>query len=95
MSERRFRNKALIHYCLLSFLAEIASLGATLIPLAELPNRLDELDKDADIIVHCKMGGRSAKACHLLKGSGFDKVRNVRGGINAWAEQVDPSVPKY
>ncbi len=75
--------------------AEIASLGATLIPLAELPNRLDELDKDADIIVHCKMGGRSAKACHLLKGSGFDKVRNVRGGINAWAEQVDPSVPKY
>jgi adenylyltransferase/sulfurtransferase len=68
---------------------------ARLIPLGDLPKRLDELDKSADIVVHCKMGGRSAKACDLLRASGFTKVRNMTGGILAWADKVDPSVPKY
>ncbi|MFN0103459.1 MAG: molybdopterin-synthase adenylyltransferase MoeB [Bryobacteraceae bacterium] len=68
---------------------------AKLIPLGDLPKRLDELDKNADIVMHCKMGGRSAKACDLLRASGFTKVRNMTGGIMAWAEKVDPSVPKY
>ena len=69
--------------------------AARLIPLGELPRRLAELDKEADIVVHCKMGGRSAKACDLLRASGFSKVRNMTGGILAWSDKVDPSVPKY
>ena len=68
---------------------------AQLIPLGELPRRLHELDKEADLVIHCKMGGRSAKACDLLRASGFTKVRNMTGGILAWADKVDPSVPKY
>lgn len=68
---------------------------AKLIPLGDLPKRLDELDKNADIVMHCKMGGRSAKACDLLRASGFTKVRNMTGGILAWADKVDPSLPKY
>jgi rhodanese-related sulfurtransferase len=68
---------------------------AQLIPLGELPRRLAELDKNADIVVHCKMGGRSAKACDHLRASGFKKVRNMTGGILAWSDKVDPSVPKY
>ncbi len=68
---------------------------AQLIPLGELPRRLAELDKEADIVIHCKMGGRSAKACDLLRASGFSKVRNMTGGILAWSDTVDPSVPKY
>jgi sulfur-carrier protein adenylyltransferase/sulfurtransferase len=68
---------------------------AKLIPLGDLPKRLNELDKNADIVMHCKMGGRSAKACDLLRASGFTKVRNMTGGILAWAEKVDPTVPKY
>lgn len=68
---------------------------AKLVPLGELPRRLAEFDKDADIVIHCKMGGRSAKACDLLRASGFSKVRNMTGGILAWSDKVDPSVPKY
>lgn len=68
---------------------------AKLIPLGDLPKRLDELDKDADIVMHCKMGGRSAKACDLLRASGFTRVRNMTGGILAWADKVDTSLPKY
>ena len=68
---------------------------AKLIPLGELPKRLAELDKGADIVMHCKMGGRSAKACDLLRQNGFSRVRNMTGGILAWSDKVDPSVPKY
>lgn len=68
---------------------------AQLIPLGDLPKRLNELDRNADIVVHCKMGGRSAKACDLLRASGYTRVRNMTGGILAWADKVDPSVPKY
>jgi adenylyltransferase/sulfurtransferase len=69
--------------------------GSTLIPLGDLPKRLNELDKDADIVAQCKSGGRSQKAVDLLKQSGFQHVRNMTGGITAWSEKVDPSVPKY
>jgi sulfur-carrier protein adenylyltransferase/sulfurtransferase len=74
---------------------QIASIGGHLIPLGDLPNRLGELDKSREIIVHCKMGGRSQKASELLKQSGFEKVQNLAGGITAWSDQIDPSVPKY
>jgi adenylyltransferase/sulfurtransferase len=69
--------------------------GAKLIPLGEVPKRLDELDKTADIVIHCKSGMRSARACGILKAAGFEHVRNMKGGILAWSDQVDPSVPKY
>src|SRR5690349_1422950 len=69
--------------------------GAKLIPLGEVPKRLDELDKTADIVIHCKSGMRSAKACGILKAAGFEHVRNMKGGILAWSDRVDPSVPKY
>lgn len=68
--------------------------GSTLIPLGELPGRLAELDKSAKLVVHCKGGGRSAKAVKLLREKGYDAV-NVAGGIDAWSESIDPSVPKY
>jgi adenylyltransferase/sulfurtransferase len=69
--------------------------GSVLIPLGLLPARLNELDKDADIVTQCKTGGRSQKALELLKQSGFQHVRNMTGGITAWSDKVDPSVPKY
>jgi molybdopterin/thiamine biosynthesis adenylyltransferase/rhodanese-related sulfurtransferase len=69
--------------------------GSRLIPLGELPARLSELDSADDIILQCKSGARSARALHILQEAGFKKLSNLEGGITAWAEQVDPSVPKY
>ena len=66
-----------------------------MIPLGELPKRVHELDSSREIIAHCKMGGRSAKAVDLLRQAGFKKVLNLKGGITAWADKVDPKVPKY
>jgi molybdopterin/thiamine biosynthesis adenylyltransferase/rhodanese-related sulfurtransferase len=74
---------------------EVANIGARLIPLAELPERLVELDRDETLAVHCKTGGRSARAVKLLRDAGFQNVYNVKGGIDAWSEEIDPSVPKY
>ena len=74
---------------------EIAKIpGSKLIPLGELPQRVGELDKTAKLIVHCKMGGRSARAVQLLRAQGYDAT-NVAGGITAWSESIDPSVPTY
>jgi len=69
--------------------------GAKLIPLGQLPARLSELDSADEIVLQCKVGGRSARALRLLQEAGFAKLWNVEGGINAWAEQVDTNVPKY
>jgi adenylyltransferase/sulfurtransferase len=72
--------------------------GSTLIPLGELPKRLDELPTGAgapDIVVHCKMGGRSAKAVRLLREHGITNARNLKGGILEWIDKVDPSLPRY
>ncbi len=69
--------------------------GSTLIPLGELPQRLGELSRDQKLVVHCKAGGRSAKACALLTASGFSDVWNVAGGINAWSKEIDPGVATY
>jgi len=74
---------------------QICNIGGHLIPLNDLPNRLSELDKNSEIVAHCKMGGRSAKAVDLLRKSGFKNVRNMTGGILAWADRVDPRMPKY
>jgi len=68
---------------------------AKLIPLGDLPKRVNELDSADEIVAHCKSGMRSAKAVDFLKQAGFRKVRNMKGGILAWSDKVDPAVPKY
>jgi molybdopterin/thiamine biosynthesis adenylyltransferase/rhodanese-related sulfurtransferase len=74
---------------------EIAKIeGSTLVPLGTIPQKLAEFKKGERYIVHCKMGGRSAKAVKLMRDAGYDAT-NVAGGINAWAERIDPSVPTY
>jgi sulfur-carrier protein adenylyltransferase/sulfurtransferase len=74
---------------------EVANISARLIPLGELPERLVELDQNDNLAIHCKTGGRSARAVKLLQDAGFQNVYNVKGGITAWSEEIDPSVPKY
>jgi len=69
--------------------------GSKLIPIGELERRLGELGRDDDIVVYCHMGIRSARAAEFLTGRGFTKVRNLTGGIRAWAEEVDPGMPRY
>jgi molybdopterin/thiamine biosynthesis adenylyltransferase/rhodanese-related sulfurtransferase len=69
--------------------------GSKLIPLGELPARLSELDSADEIVLHCKVGGRSAKALRILQDAGFRKLNNLQGGILAWSEKVDPSIPRY
>lgn len=69
--------------------------GSTLIPLGELPARINELPRDQKIVVHCKLGGRSAKAATHLIANGFTDVWNVAGGITAWSNEIDPSIPTY
>jgi adenylyltransferase/sulfurtransferase len=69
--------------------------GARLIPLAALDQRLAELPQNREIIVHCKLGGRSAQAVRRLRAAGFTRVWNLAGGIQRWSEEVDPSVPRY
>ena len=69
--------------------------GAELIPLGDLPSRLRDLDSSEDIVLHCKSGGRSMEALHLMRGAGFAKLKNLQGGINAYAQQVDDSIPVY
>ncbi len=68
--------------------------GSTLIPLGELSERLNDLDKNQAVVVHCKMGGRSAQAVGALRQAGFDAV-NLAGGIDAWAQRIDDSIPRY
>ena len=70
--------------------------GATHIPLGQVLNRMSEIEPDRETVVHCKMGGRSTKAIEALKRSGFTgNLLNLKGGITAWSNEVDPSVPKY
>jgi adenylyltransferase/sulfurtransferase len=69
--------------------------GSTLIPLGELASRTAELDRNREMVVHCKMGGRSAKAVALLQERGFTRASNLKGGILEWIDRVDPSQSKY
>ncbi len=69
--------------------------GAYLIPLQQLPARLKELDPSRDTVVHCRTGVRSARAIEIMRTAGFQKLRNLKGGIHAWADEVDPAVVKY
>ena len=70
--------------------------GSKLIPLGEVVNRMSEIDSSKETVIHCKMGGRSAKAIEALSAAGFSgTLVNLRGGITAWSNEVDPKVPKY
>ncbi len=69
--------------------------GSKLIPLGELPERLDELQKDEEIILLCKSGTRSAHAAQLLRAAGFARAYSLEGGVDAWADQIDPAMQKY
>src|ERR1700761_2669441 len=74
---------------------QIANIGGHLIPLNDLPKRVGELDREKNIVVQCKSGGRSQRASEFLQQQGFTHVENLAGGITAWSEKVDPSIPKY
>ena len=76
---------------------EVANLNGTLIPLNQLPHRLEELEdhKDELIVVHCRSGARSAQAVRYMQSMGFDKAKNLKGGVLAWSRDIDPSMPTY
>jgi molybdopterin/thiamine biosynthesis adenylyltransferase/rhodanese-related sulfurtransferase len=74
---------------------QICNLGGHLIPLGDLSRRVNELDGSREIVAHCRSGKRSAEAVEFLRKAGFRKVLNLKGGILAWSDDVDPSVPKY
>ena len=74
---------------------QICNIGGYLIPLGDLSKRVSELDSSREIVAHCRSGKRSAEASEFLRQAGFRKVLNLKGGILAWSDEVDPSVPKY
>jgi len=74
---------------------QIAQIGGTLIPQNDVPNRLAEIPRDREIVVHCRSGARSQRIAELLKQSGYTQVVNLAGGILAWADEIDPNVQKY
>ena len=74
---------------------QICNINGHLIPLGELSRRVHELDSSREIVAHCKSGKRSAEAVEFLRGAGFRKISSLKGGILAWSDQVDPTVPKY
>ncbi len=74
---------------------QICNINGYLIPLGDLPKRVHELDSSREIVAHCRSGVRSAKAVNFLRQAGFKKVHNLAGGILAWADRVDPKMPKY
>jgi sulfur-carrier protein adenylyltransferase/sulfurtransferase len=74
---------------------QIANIGGKLIPQNDVPQRIGEIDRNQEIIVQCKSGGRSQRIAEFLKQSGFPNVANLAGGILAWSDEVDPRVPKY
>jgi adenylyltransferase/sulfurtransferase len=74
---------------------QIAQIGGKLIPQNDVPKRLAEIDRDREVIVHCKSGGRSQRIAEFLKQSGYPRVVNLAGGILAWSDEIDPTVQKY
>jgi sulfur-carrier protein adenylyltransferase/sulfurtransferase len=74
---------------------QIAQIGGTVIPQNDVPNRLAEIPRDREIVVHCRSGARSQRIAEFLKQSGYPQVVNLAGGILAWSDEIDPSVQKY
>ncbi len=73
----------------------VSNLDGQHIPLGELPSRLDEIeaDKDAEVVMMCRSGGRSGRAIGIMESNGFTNVYNLKGGITAWSNEIDPSMP--
>jgi adenylyltransferase/sulfurtransferase len=74
---------------------QIANIGGTLIPQGQVPQRLNEIDRNREIVVQCRSGGRSQRIAEFLAQQGYPNVKNLSGGILAWADQIDPTVQKY
>jgi rhodanese-related sulfurtransferase len=74
---------------------EIANIGAELIPLSVLPDRVGEISRDKQVVIHCKSGGRSSNVVRWLESQGYDNVYNLKGGILAYASEIDTSLTKY
>ncbi|MGD0098118.1 MAG: rhodanese-like domain-containing protein [Terracidiphilus sp.] len=74
---------------------KIAQIGGKLIPQNEVPQRLAEIDREREVIVHCHHGVRSQRVAEILQQAGFPRVANLAGGIGAWSEEIDPKVAKY
>jgi adenylyltransferase/sulfurtransferase len=74
---------------------QIAQMGGKLIPQNEVPNRLGEIDRNREVVLHCRSGARSQKIAEFLKQAGYPRVANVAGGILAWSDEIDPKVQKY
>lgn len=75
---------------------EIANLGGELIPMGEIVDNIEKISKDKPVIIHCRTGGRSGAICNMLEGQhGFSNVYNLKGGILAWADEVDNTITKY
>jgi sulfur-carrier protein adenylyltransferase/sulfurtransferase len=74
---------------------QIANLGGKLIPMNEVPRRVAEIDRNREIVVQCHAGGRSQRVAEWLKQNGYPRVVNLFGGIQAWANEIDPSMRKY
>jgi adenylyltransferase/sulfurtransferase len=74
---------------------QIAQIGGKLIPQNDVPQRLSEIDRDREVVVHCRSGARSQRIAEVLKQAGYPKVVNLAGGILAWSDEIDPKVQKY
>lgn len=74
---------------------EHCNLGGYLVPLRDLPTRINELDPNREIVVMCHSGARSARAVQFLRQAGFAQVKNLAGGIDRWAREIDPNMPRY
>ena len=76
-------------------LANLEAFGARLIPMATVPQHVQELDPDDEVVVYCRSGARSMRVLRYLQAHGFEKVRNLQGGLLAWSNEVDPTFPQY
>src|SRR5690606_6257681 len=76
-------------------IANLEAYGARLIPMGQVAERIDELDPGSEIVVQCRTGGRSMRVARQLQAAGFRRVLNLKGGIHAWSDEIDPSIPKY
>lgn len=76
-------------------IANLGEYGARMIPLGEVVDRAHEIERDVDVVLYCRSGSRSAGAVRQLRARGFDRLFNLRGGIRAWAEDVDPDMATY
>ncbi len=75
---------------------EICNLNGELIPMGEVPENISKISKDKPVVIHCRSGARSGRICEFLEENhGYTNLYNLKGGILAWADQVDPSMPKY